>query len=54
MWLSLVERSVRDAEAEGSNPFIPTIFVPLVYSMEHCTPPTNKKRKPFQAENLAR
>ena len=24
MWLSLVERSVRDAEAEGSNPFIPT------------------------------
>lgn len=24
MWLSLVERCVRDAEVEGSNPFIPT------------------------------
>ncbi len=24
MWLSLVERSVRDAEAGGSNPLIPT------------------------------
>ena len=24
MWLSLVERSVRDAEAAGSNPAIPT------------------------------
>ena len=27
MWLSLVERCVRDAEVEGSNPFIPTIFL---------------------------
>lgn len=26
MWLSLVERLVRDQEAEGSNPFIPTIL----------------------------
>jgi hypothetical protein len=26
MWLSLVERLVRDEEVEGSNPFIPTIF----------------------------
>ena len=25
MWLSLVERCVRDAEAAGSNPVIPTI-----------------------------
>ena len=26
MWLSLVERLVRDQEAGGSNPLIPTIF----------------------------
>jgi hypothetical protein len=26
MWLSLVERCVRDAEAAGSNPVIPTII----------------------------
>ncbi len=26
VWLSLVERCVRDAEAEGSNPFTPTNF----------------------------
>ena len=26
MWLSLVERCVRDAEVAGSNPVIPTIF----------------------------
>ena len=29
MWLSLVERCVRDAEAEGSNPFIPTTSLKL-------------------------
>ena len=27
MWLSLVERIVRDDEAAGSNPVIPTIFI---------------------------
>jgi hypothetical protein len=27
MWLSLVERLVRDQEAAGSNPVIPTILV---------------------------
>lgn len=26
MWLSLVERLVRDQEAAGSNPVIPTIY----------------------------
>lgn len=26
MWLSLVERLVRDEEVGGSNPLIPTIF----------------------------
>ena len=26
-WLSLVERCVRDAEAGGSNPLAPTIFL---------------------------
>ena len=26
MWLSLVERCVRDAEAAGSNPVIPTLL----------------------------
>lgn len=42
MWLSLVERSVRDREVEGSNPFIPTIITErcrsLVYrnSLENC------------------
>jgi hypothetical protein len=29
MWLSLVERCVRDAEVAGSNPVIPTIFNPI-------------------------
>ena len=27
MWLSLVERIVRDDEVAGSNPVIPTIFI---------------------------
>ena len=27
MWLSLVERCVRDAKAAGSNPVIPTIMI---------------------------
>ena len=27
MWLSLVERCVRDAEVAGSNPVIPTNFI---------------------------
>lgn len=32
MWLSLVERVVRDDEVEGSNPFIPTILkLPMPY-----------------------
>ena len=30
MWLSLVERCVRDAEAAGSNPVIPTQKKPLM------------------------
>ena len=29
MWLSLVERCVRDAKAAGSNPVIPTKMKPL-------------------------
>lgn len=29
MWLSLVERCVRDAKAAGSNPVIPTRIKPL-------------------------
>lgn len=29
MWLSLVERCVRDAEVAGSNPVIPTTLFPL-------------------------
>ena len=28
VWLSLVERHVRDVEAEGSNPFTPTTELP--------------------------
>ncbi len=28
MWLSLVERTVRDREVAGSNPVIPTILLP--------------------------
>ncbi len=32
MWLSLVERCVRDAEVAGSNPVIPTTFcMPFCY-----------------------
>ena len=34
MWLSLVERCVRDAEAAGSNPVIPTIECETVVSSE--------------------
>ncbi len=32
MWLSLVERCVRDAEVAGSNPVIPTILVPFLWT----------------------
>ena len=32
VWLSLVERCVRDAEAEGSNPFTPTMRSVLIGS----------------------
>ena len=31
MWLSLVERCVRDAKAAGSNPVIPTKMKPLEF-----------------------
>ena len=31
MWLSLVERCVRDAKAAGSNPVIPTNRKPLEF-----------------------
>ena len=31
-WLSLVEHSVRDAGAGGSNPLVPTIFIAGFYS----------------------
>ena len=34
LWLSLVERCVRDAEAAGSNPVIPTIECETVVSSE--------------------
>lgn len=30
VWLSLVERHVRDVEAEGSNPFTPTMMGVLI------------------------
>lgn len=37
MWLSLVERCVRDAEAAGSNPVIPTIPSVLAGLERFCT-----------------
>ena len=34
VWLSLVERCVRDAEVEGSNPFTPTIIAGVLLKNE--------------------
>lgn len=36
MWLSLVERLVRDEEVGGSNPLIPTILL-VGFSDTHCS-----------------